>query len=81
VLGSTVFLCAFSSILGDSSYMSSIDILRCGLKNLDNQRAEAVRTVLTLSCYTLDKDDPFCNVHTARNPTWVLVATRWLIAE
>jgi hypothetical protein len=24
---------------------------------------------------------PLCNVHTACNPTWVLVATRWLLAR
>jgi hypothetical protein len=52
--------------------MSSIDILRCGLKNLDNQRAEAVRTVLTLSCYTLDKDDPFL-----QNLDSTLTTFRW----
>jgi hypothetical protein len=25
--------------------------------------------------------DPLCNVHTACNPTWVLVVTRWLLAR
>ena len=38
MLPSTLFLCAFSSSALDSAYiMSSIDVLRRGLKTLDNQ--------------------------------------------
>jgi hypothetical protein len=74
-------------IIGQLSFNMASEICCCS-KSLQCWHGDAIATVLDFAtkvanpCTRLqmssNTDIAECNVHTARNPTWVLVMTRWL---